>query len=223
MNLEKEPNDGLHVLPSLIPDEEWEWRQHYRVWEANRKIFLWPENYLDPTIRDDKTPLFEELESELCSKRSPNRRWLTPTRTTSRVLKNWQTCDTPAPIITTPRTRILVRSPISFTSSVLPVAKLYHYWREIRNLARSQEDALVSPEHGPWRKVETRIPTRHLSPVVYDGQLHVFWNEITTTSQNAVNDGKSRFIGYSHRCVLKFTLCAWMGSGRRQRMRLSRG
>ena len=65
MNLEKEPNDGLHVLPSLIPDEEWEWRQHYRVWEANRKIFLWPENYLDPTIRDDKTPLFEELESEL--------------------------------------------------------------------------------------------------------------------------------------------------------------
>src|SRR5262249_11181488 len=29
MNLEKEPN-GLHVQPSLIPDEEWAWRQYYR-------------------------------------------------------------------------------------------------------------------------------------------------------------------------------------------------
>src|SRR5207253_7447669 len=41
------------------------WRQHYRVWEANRKVFLYPENYLEPELRDDKTPLFEELDSTL--------------------------------------------------------------------------------------------------------------------------------------------------------------
>jgi hypothetical protein len=43
----------------------WEWRRAYRVWEANRRVFLWPENYLDPSVRDDKTPQFVELEEGL--------------------------------------------------------------------------------------------------------------------------------------------------------------
>ena len=32
--------------------------KRYRVWEANRKIFLFPENWLEPEFRDDKTHLF---------------------------------------------------------------------------------------------------------------------------------------------------------------------
>jgi hypothetical protein len=45
--------------------EEWEWRKMYRVWEANRKVLIWPENWIFPDLRDDKTPLFERLESKL--------------------------------------------------------------------------------------------------------------------------------------------------------------
>ena len=45
--------------------EEWRWRKSYRIWEANRKVFLYPENYLEPELRDDKTPLFVDLESKL--------------------------------------------------------------------------------------------------------------------------------------------------------------
>jgi hypothetical protein len=37
----------------------------YRVWEANRKIFLFPENWLEPEFRDGKTHLFRELEGAL--------------------------------------------------------------------------------------------------------------------------------------------------------------
>ncbi len=44
---------------------EWRWLQRYRVWEANRKIFLWPENWLEPELRDDKTELFEAFEAKL--------------------------------------------------------------------------------------------------------------------------------------------------------------
>lgn len=36
-----------------------------RSWAANRKTFLYPENYLEPELRDDKSPFFEDLESEL--------------------------------------------------------------------------------------------------------------------------------------------------------------
>jgi len=59
LNLEKE------VSPYAIDAQQWEWMKRYRVWEANRKIFLWPENWLEPEFRDDKTHLFQELESAL--------------------------------------------------------------------------------------------------------------------------------------------------------------
>ena len=36
----------------------WDWMRNYRVWEANRKVFLYPENYLRPELRDAKTPAF---------------------------------------------------------------------------------------------------------------------------------------------------------------------
>jgi hypothetical protein len=44
---------------------EWKWMKNYRVWEANRKIFLYAENWIEPELRDDKSPFFVELESEL--------------------------------------------------------------------------------------------------------------------------------------------------------------
>ncbi|MFD7712867.1 neuraminidase-like domain-containing protein [Streptomyces sp. NPDC059786] len=50
---------------ALINAEHWEWMKRYRVWEANRKIFLFPENWLEPEFRDDKTHLFGELEGAL--------------------------------------------------------------------------------------------------------------------------------------------------------------
>ncbi|WP_337287743.1 neuraminidase-like domain-containing protein [Candidatus Methylomirabilis sp.] len=53
------------VHPSTINAKQWEWMKRYRVWEANRKIFLFPENWLEPEFRDDKTHLFTELEGAL--------------------------------------------------------------------------------------------------------------------------------------------------------------
>jgi hypothetical protein len=59
LNLEQD------VAPSSINAEHWEWMKRYRLWYANREIFLWPENWLEPEFRDDKTHLFTELESAL--------------------------------------------------------------------------------------------------------------------------------------------------------------
>jgi|GEM_PF-2570981 len=43
----------------------WVWMRNYRVWEANRKVFLFPENWLFPELRDDKSSSFTQLESKL--------------------------------------------------------------------------------------------------------------------------------------------------------------
>lgn len=53
------------VSPQSLNAKQWEWMKRYRVWEANRKVFLFPENWLEPELRDDKSPFFKELESEL--------------------------------------------------------------------------------------------------------------------------------------------------------------
>ncbi|TDB67508.1 Tc toxin subunit A-related protein [Arundinibacter roseus] len=45
--------------------EQWKWMKMYRVWEANRKVFLYPENWIEPELLDDKSYLFSELENEL--------------------------------------------------------------------------------------------------------------------------------------------------------------
>lgn len=59
MNLE--PNVEISELSA----SQWDWMKNYRVWEANRKIFLYPENWIVPELRDDKSPFFKDLENEL--------------------------------------------------------------------------------------------------------------------------------------------------------------
>lgn len=43
----------------------WEWMRKYRVWEANRKVFLWPENWIEPELKVDRSSFFKDLENEL--------------------------------------------------------------------------------------------------------------------------------------------------------------
>src|SRR5205823_3698710 len=57
----REPN--VNVDLETDPDwEQWQELQHYRLHEASRRIFLTPEVWLQPELRDDKTPFFRELE-----------------------------------------------------------------------------------------------------------------------------------------------------------------
>ncbi|MFN0139689.1 MAG: neuraminidase-like domain-containing protein [Pyrinomonadaceae bacterium] len=65
LGLEEERN---LIKPSLIERKRWDWMQRYRVWEANRKVFLYPENWIESNLRDDKSAFFKEMESELLQK-----------------------------------------------------------------------------------------------------------------------------------------------------------
>jgi hypothetical protein len=62
------------ALLTLEPDvrlrpeqvEAWrEWMHAFRIWQANRKVFLWPERWIRPELRDDRTPLFRRLQDAL--------------------------------------------------------------------------------------------------------------------------------------------------------------
>lgn len=42
---------GKPGKPRRKTDATWKWRKNYRVWDANRKIFLYPENWIEPELR----------------------------------------------------------------------------------------------------------------------------------------------------------------------------
>ena len=51
------------VASGTVDLERWKWMQKYRLWEANRKIYLYPENWVDPFLREDKSETFKALEA----------------------------------------------------------------------------------------------------------------------------------------------------------------
>ena len=67
LNLENgnSANTAVNVSPAAIDADWWSWMKRYRVWEANREIFLYPENWMEPELRTDMTDLFQTLEGDL--------------------------------------------------------------------------------------------------------------------------------------------------------------
>lgn len=53
------------VENDALDSERWEWMSKQTVWTANRKVFLYPENWLVPSLRDNKTPIYADMESEM--------------------------------------------------------------------------------------------------------------------------------------------------------------
>ncbi|KAF5636140.1 toxin subunit [Fusarium sp. NRRL 52700] len=56
------------VQPSNIDQIKWAWMHKHNIWTATRKAFLYPENWIDPTLRDDKTVLFGDYETTVMQK-----------------------------------------------------------------------------------------------------------------------------------------------------------
>ncbi|EPS42066.1 hypothetical protein H072_3884 [Dactylellina haptotyla CBS 200.50] len=53
------------VLSEAISQVRWKYMSKYTLWEANRKLFLYPENWIDPTLRDNKTSQFGAFEAAI--------------------------------------------------------------------------------------------------------------------------------------------------------------
>jgi len=43
----------------------WKWMRKFQVAVANKKVFLWPENWIEPELKKDRSSFFKDLENEL--------------------------------------------------------------------------------------------------------------------------------------------------------------
>jgi hypothetical protein len=181
---------------------EWPWRQHYRVWEANRRIFLFPETYLEPELRDDRTPLFDAVVNELSQED------MSDAAATAAYTRYLQGFDELAGL------RIAGvfhdtdggdRLHIFAATSADPPA---YYQRTATGLwAQFDATAPARPVFGPWRPLGITIPVPDVAPAVGNGRLHVFWLESAARPVNSpLTEGDSRFVGYDHRVTARFSL-----------------
>ena len=53
------------VAPSDIAANRWDVMKRYRLWQANLEVFLWPERWLYPELRDDQSEFFQSTTKQL--------------------------------------------------------------------------------------------------------------------------------------------------------------
>lgn len=192
MNLEQsDENPPAMVAHVDDPDrqEEWRWRKNYQVWVANRKVFLYPENYIEPGLRDDKTPLFEEVEDTLLQQPITEQNVLDAYAQYLHGFEEVAGLHIAGAYHDRQGTAGDVLHLFGVTSSDPPI----YYYRTVRNL-----DNDAGPIFSAWKKIDLQIPVRKVSPVVFLGRLYVFWVEVTTRQVTVFVEGDSKFIAYRH-------------------------
>lgn len=51
------------IPTTAVKRSTWAWMSKFTLWQANRKVFLYPENWVDESLRDDKSQQFKTIEA----------------------------------------------------------------------------------------------------------------------------------------------------------------
>ena len=169
---------NLETDVSLTRDEakEWaQWRKWYRVWEANRKVLLYPENWIEPELRDDKSPFFKELENELLQSD------VTMDTAEDAFLHYLEKLDQVARLeIVGMYSQHEPKEILHVFGRTYAVPHIYFY--------RRLEDKVWSA----WEKADLDIEGDHLIPVVWNRRLYLFWAIFTEKSEQPTREQRSR-------------------------------
>lgn len=188
MNLEEDEN-GNKLQFYEDDKKEWEWRKNYRVWEVNRKIFLYPENYTDPNLRDDKTPIYEELEGDI-QQRDLSLSGIE--NTYRRYLKEFS-----------------VVAQLAITGSFYdPGTKLYYYFGRTASVPyqyhyRSYKKSTRA--WSPWYAIDVKVESDYITGIIANGRFYIFWKTTEKYMVTDVKDGNAttdnkfkHFINYAY-------------------------
>ncbi len=152
----------------------------YQTWVADRRIFVYPENYLDPTLRADVTELFTALQKQLLQAD------LTSAAAETALLGYLDGLDEIANLEPAAVMREVTESRVSRTESSGQAVVTYTLTLNATHLVsrtRSSPHAYFYRSYSteqtwtPWEKITVDIDSDNLLPAWLNGQLYVFWTE----------------------------------------------
>ncbi len=139
--------------------KQWEWMRYYRLWEANRKVFLYPENWIEPELLPNQSSFFKDLQNQLLQNEvtQPNAEdafmaYLEKLDGVARleVKGMWYQDDNQTLHV------------IGRTYGGDP--KIYYYRQYVENRRWTA-----------WEKIDLDINSDHIVPVVFNQRLYIFW------------------------------------------------
>jgi len=164
LNLEEQ------VSPNRIDASEWNtWRGQYSLWAAAREVFLFPERYLIPRLRDDQTPAFTEFAGSLLQND------ITSDTAEQAFLAYLEDLDDVARLdirgVFWQDTDLDTGEPVDILHVV---GRTWHsprkyYYRRL----------LDGKTWTPWTPVTTDITGDHLIPVIWERRLRLVWPVFT--------------------------------------------
>jgi hypothetical protein len=161
-------NLEAQVQPTDIDGALWVWMSRYRVWQANREVFLWPENWLYPELRDDQSPLFSQMMSSLLQSD------ITDDAAASAYLDYLSGLEAVAKLEPCGLYYEPAGSDTDEASYVLARTAGAHrkyYFRELQYGSWT-----------PWAEVPIEVEDLPVTPIVWNGRLMLFWLKITKNS-----------------------------------------
>ncbi|WP_253299826.1 neuraminidase-like domain-containing protein [Wolbachia endosymbiont of Chironomus riparius] len=156
--------EGVTVNPEFT-EEMWDLLDNYREWEATKKIALYPENYLNPTLRKSATAEYKALQNTLMQGN------LTDEEAANAYIQYFEDFAQ------------LVNLNIVDTHFASEESKLYilgrtqvepyMYYYRVGDL-KSDKD--TEPQKwSPWEKIETQIPVKKARVVCQYNKVFIFW------------------------------------------------
>lgn len=150
--------------------KQWKWMSRYRLWEANRKVFLYPENWIEPELRDEKSPFFKDLENELLQNDVTN-------ETVEQAYLNYlEKLDKVANL----EIRAIFNQIISQDESVLHV---FGRSRSNQTPEYFYRKRINGARWTTWEKVEQDINANHLVAGVHNRRLFLLWPQFLEKAQ----------------------------------------
>jgi peptidoglycan hydrolase-like protein with peptidoglycan-binding domain len=144
---------------------QWQYMKSYRLWQAARKILLYPENWIEPELRADKSPFFEELESELAKDEMTDEHAEACFRHYMEKVHEVSRLDVVGVYRELSKDASDLRDFLHIVARTKADPAIFYY-RAFNGI-----DATWSP----WEKIDADITGEHVHPVVYNRKLYLFW------------------------------------------------
>jgi hypothetical protein len=169
---------ALPVWPEHINERRWTWMQNYRVWEANRKVFLFPENWIEPDLRDDKTEVFRAFESELLQEDLTQPRAIAAFRSYVEGL-----AEVARPIIVSTWHEVDAdgRRRIHVAARDRGTPHKFYYRRAVLTPGLSARWAI---DWTPWERIDAEFPSGHVMVCEMDGIVYLLSPAINNDAQD---------------------------------------
>jgi len=152
---------------------QWQWMKNFRVWQANVKVFLYPENYIEPELLPDdiKSSFLNDLENDLLQNEV----------TATNVEDAFHTYLEKLEAVARLEVKGMWYDQSSKTLHVFARTyggnpRVYYHRRFINDLRWT-----------PWEKMDLDISGDHIIPAVYNNRLYLFW--AVFSEEGALPDG----------------------------------